>query len=91
MILLFRRPLRQASLSFGSNGHGAFRLIQSKTPLSTSIAPANANTYSLFSETQIRPGTLLARPAITAPSPRLTKSAGSAQQMSVLIEPKSVK
>ncbi len=47
-----------------------------------------AKTKFLFSETQMRPGTLETNPTRVAPNPNETNKAGSAQQMSV---PKDVK
>lgn len=46
---------------------------------------------ALFSDNQIRAGKFEAKPAIIAPKPRLTKSAGSAQHIKVLKEVKRLK
>ena len=91
MLRLVLRPLTQASRSFGSIGQGASLFFHSIKPLSESIAAENANTCILCSDTQISAGTFEATPASTAPKPKLTSSAGKAQQIKVLIEPKSVK
>lgn len=48
-------------------------------------------TIFLFSDIQMSPGTLETNPTKVAPKPNETKSAGRAQQMSVLKEVKSVK
>lgn len=50
-----------------------------------------ANTGSLFSESQISDGNVETSPTIVAPSPIETKRAGSAQQISVLIEVNKLK
>lgn len=81
-----RRPSKQACRSLGSRGQGAFLVNHIQTPFSASNAAANKNTTVFCSEIQISPGTLLARPAITAPIPKLTRRVGSAQQTSVLTE-----
>ena len=85
------RPLTQTSRSFGSTGHGAFRFDHIKTPFSESIALAKIKTVLLCSEIQISPGIRVARPAITAPRPKLTKKAGKAQHSKVPVELKRVR
>lgn len=84
-------PEMQAFLKAGSIGHGAFLFLHNKRPLKASIVPAKIKTSDLCSETQINPGIFDVKPARTAPMPRLTKSAGSAQQSKVPVELKSVR
>jgi len=50
-----------------------------------------ANTGSLFSESQISEGKVETNPTMVAPSPMETNRAGSAQQISVLIEVNKLK
>jgi hypothetical protein len=80
-----------ASRSFGSMGQGAFLFRQRRSPFINNILPANPKTSSLCSEIHTSAGTFDAIPARTAPSPKLTSKAGSAQHMSVLSEPNNVK
>ncbi len=91
MLRLVLRPVMQASRSLGSIGQGASLFFQSIRPLSDNIAAENANTCILCSDTQMSAGTFEATPASTAPKPKLTSRVGKAQQIKVLIEPKSVK
>lgn len=50
-----------------------------------------ANTGSLFSDSQIKEGKVETNPTMVAPSPMETSRAGSAQQISVLIEVNKLK
>ena len=79
-------PIKQAFLSSGSNGQGAFRFLHSHSPFPASMTAAKIKTCGLCSEIQIRPGILVAKPASTAPIPKLTNKAGRAQQIKVLAE-----
>lgn len=81
----------QAALRFGSTGHGAFLFFHSSRPFVASIAAAKVKTSILCSEIQMRPGMFPAKPAITAPRPKLTSNAGRAQQINVPIEPNKVR
>jgi len=83
MIPLSRRRRMQALASTGSIGQGALRDCQRIKAASASNAPDNMKSGPFFSVNQIYPGTLDARPAITAPAPIVTNKAGSAQQRSV--------
>lgn len=85
------RPRMHASRNFGSVGHGAFRFTHIINPFSANITPAKVKIKTLCSDIQIRPGTFEASPANTAPKPRLTNNAGSAQQTNVLIEVNNVR
>lgn len=91
ILLLHRRPPRHALRSSGSVGQGALRFIHSQRPLPASNKPAAENRTGLFSEIHIKPGTLDANPAITAPKPKLTSNAGRAQQRSVLSDVNKVR
>lgn len=85
------RPLMQASRKTGSVGQGALRFKKRIIPLAVKRPPAQMKTQTLFSDIQMRPGTFALRPAITAPIPKLTSNAGSAQQSSVDSDVKRVK
>lgn len=82
--MLDRLPLRQALRSLSSKGHAARRLRQSKKPFPVNKIPAVLKIRILFSEAQISPGIFVASPAIIAPNPKLTRSAGRAQHKRVL-------
>ncbi len=43
-------------------------------------------TLNLFADTHIKPGTLVAKLAITLPAPIVTSNAGKAQHINVLME-----
>jgi len=79
----------QLSRSAGSVGQERLRARHCKIPDSSNMVPATPKTKTLCSESQISCGTADMRPTIAAPNPNVTRSAGSAQQMSVLRDVKS--
>lgn len=83
------RNLWQARAAIGSVGHGAFRACQCSQTAAAMRTPETPNTIGLFSESHVIWGTADTSPATTAPIPSATNNAGSAQQMSVAVEPKS--
>lgn len=81
------QPIRRSRLHAfalaGSAGHGRFLACHCQAPDAANTNPAIVNTIALLAPIQVIPGTASIKPAITAPMPTLTNSAGSAQQISV--------
>lgn len=93
MVILFDHILAlvQARASFGSIGQGRNLARYCIYELTANMTNEEEKTRSLFSESQMSPGNAETSPTIVAPRPIDTKSAGRAQQMSVLIEVNKLK
>lgn len=78
-----RRICMQVFACAGSTGHGALRESHFDAAAAKSNPPAIRNNGPLWAVSQISPGTFAASPAMTAPAPIVTRSAGSAQHRSV--------
>ena len=70
----------------GSIGQGALRVTNLTPAAAAKAIPATINTVVLFAVRKINPGTVVARPAITAPAPIVMRRAGNAQHKSVAEE-----
>jgi hypothetical protein len=72
-----------AAASAGSAGQGSERARHCITPAATSMMPAVIKSAILCSDSQTICGKVVTNPAIAAPAPMETSSAGSAQQINV--------
>lgn len=81
----------QARASSGSIGQGKKRARYCMYTLALNMMNDPEKTGSLFSDNQISDGKVETNPTIVAPRPIDTNSAGSAQQISVLIEVNKLK
>ena len=74
----------QAAAWFLSTGQGIFRLLYIEKAERESMQAAKLNVHGLCALSQTSAGKFELKPAIVAPSPSVTRSAGNAQQNSVV-------